>query len=204
MRTLVTLALVSVAIFLAAAPPVSAVTISAWATTPITVGDKVFTLISTTWATDGSVTAATYTENGYVFSLAPGSDKTVTNRTESLLFRVTIIDDPSTPGNEALLNWFSSVSGDGNRYIASGSFTASGAFDDNSDYSSPLATFSNTATPWGPSPIAGTVKQLYVRLTFVASGGSTILSTYSVTFQQMEETVPTEPSTWGKVKALYR
>jgi hypothetical protein len=195
--------LAGIAVFLAVAFPATAVTISSWTTTPITVGDKVFTLISTTWAGDGNVNVLVV-PNLYVCSLSPGTDKLVTSRTETLLYKVTIVDDPSTSGDEALLNWFSSVSGDGNRFIASGTFTVSGVFDDTSDYSSPLATFSNSGTPWGPSAIAGTVKELYVRLTFVASGGSTQVTSYSVTFQQMEEVIPVEPTTWGKVKALYR
>ena len=53
---------------------------------------------------------------------------------------VTIIDDPATPVNELLSMSFSQISADGNRYIASGSFTVTGVFDDSSDFSSPLAT----------------------------------------------------------------
>jgi hypothetical protein len=78
-----------------------------------------------------------------------------------------------------------------------------GVFDDNSDFSSPLATFSNAGTPTGALAIAGTVKELYVKLTTVVSG-ITLLTSHTVSFTQTEEAVPVEPSTWGKVKALYR
>jgi len=202
MRKSITLAVVAIAVFLAVAPPASAVTISQWASSPVRVGDKTFTLISTTWAGDANVTVSTVSGFHYC-SLSPVSDKVLTNTTKTLIYKVTIVDDPATPQNEPLSMYFSQVSGDGNRYIASGSFTVTGVFDDSSDFSSPLATFSNSGTPWGPSAIAGTVKELYVRLTFVASGGSTILTSYTVTFKQLEDTTPTEPTTWGAMKALY-
>jgi hypothetical protein len=205
MRKLVTLAgLTVIAIFLAAAPPASAITIAQWAAAPVTVGDKVFTLISTTWANDDNITISLASGYYYV-SLSPlSTHRTLTNTTKTLVYKVTIIDDPATPENEFLLNWFSQVSGDGNRYIASGTFTVTGLFDDNSDFSSPLTTFSNSGTPWGPNTIPGTVKQLYVSLTFVASGGSTILTSYTVTFSQEQEQISTEPTDWGAIKALYR
>ena len=206
MRNLITLAVVSIAVFLAVAPPASAVTIAQWASSPVTFGDKVFTLISTTFATDGTVGVSKFSSSHYL-TLNPGSDKQITNRTETMVYKVTIVDDPATPLlNELLMMYFTQVSGDGNRFIASGTFTVNGVFDDSSDFSSPLATFSNSGTPWGPStitPVVGVAKELYVRLTFVASGGSTILSSYSVTFTQQQASVPTESKSWGNIKALY-
>jgi hypothetical protein len=184
--------------------PVYAVTVTQWVASPITVKDKVFTLISTTWAGDTNVSVANFSGNLYSCSVAPVTDKTMTNVTKSLIYRVTIVDDPSTVGNEAALNWISSVSGDGNRFIVSGVFKVTATFDDNSDFSSPLATAINSGTPFGPSSIAGTVKDLYVRLTYAATGGSTLLTSHTVTFQQMANAVPVDASTWGKVKALYR
>jgi len=192
-----------VAAFLAAAP-ISAVTITQWSSSPITVGDKLFTLISTTW--DGAGTVNAYNFGSYALYLDPGSDGVVTNTTETMIYKVEIVDDPGTSLDETLLMYFSQVSGDGNRYIASGTFTVSGVFDDDSDFSSPLATFSNSGTPWGPSSVTtavGVPKTLYVKVTFTASGGSTILSSYSVTFSQVDYTVPTEHTTWGEIKALY-
>ncbi len=206
MRKLLTLGVfTAIAVFLAAAA-VSAVTITQWASSPITVGDKLFTLISTTWAGGGTVTAQNY-GGLYAWSLSPGSDKQITSTTKTMIYKVEIVDDPATtPLNELLMMYFSRVSGDGNRYIASGTFTVTGVFDDSSDFSSPLATFSNSGTPWGPSyvtPVVGVAKVLYVKLTFVASGGSTILSSYSVTFTQLQASVPTESTSWGNIKALY-
>jgi hypothetical protein len=193
-----------IAAFLAAAPT-SAVTITQWSSSPITVGDKVFTLISTTWDGAGTVGASNF--GSYVLTLDPGSDGVVTNTTETMIYKVEIVDDPGTVPDETLLMYFSQVSGDGDRYIVSGTFTVSGVFDDDSDFSSPLATFSNSGTPWGPSSVTSAVgvpKTLYVKVTFTASGGSTILSGYAVTFSQLEDTVETESTTWGEIKALYQ
>ena len=192
-----------IAAFLGAAPT-SAVTITQWSSSPITVGDKLFTLISTTW--DGAGTVNVYNFGSYALYLDPGSDGVVTNTTETMIYKVEIVDDPGTSQDETLLMYFSQVSGDGDRYIASGTFTVSGVFDDDSDFSSPLATFSNSGTPWGPSSVTtavGVPKTLYVKVTFTASGGSTILSSYAVTFSQIEDTVPTEHTTWGEIRALY-
>ena len=207
MRKLLTLGVfTAIAVFLAAAS-VSAVTITQWASSPITVGDKLFTLISTTWAGGGTVTAQNYGGNLYGWSLTPGSDKVLTSTTKTMIYKVEIVDNPATPLlNELLMMYFSQVSGDGNRYIASGTFTVTGVFDDSSDFSSPLATFSNSGTPWGPSyitPVVGVAKVLYVKLTLVASGGSTILSGYSVAFTQQQASVPTESTSWGNIKSLY-
>jgi len=202
MRKLVTLAAVMACMaFLAAAPPASAATMAEWAASPITVGDKTFTLISTTWASNDNINITQFSSI-HSCSLQPASGL-LTNTTKTLIYKVTIIDNPATPENEALLMYFSQVSADGNRYIVSGTFTTTGVFDDSSDFSSPLATFSNAGTPTGVLPIAGTVKELYVRLTFVASG-STILTSHTVAFTQAEEEVATEPATWGVIKSLYR
>lgn len=201
MRRSSTLAMAGIALFLAVASPLHAVTMSQWATTPITLGDKVFTLISSTWASNDDVSVSSFSSY-YMCTVGPASSL-LSNTTKTLIYRVTIINDPVTPLDEALWLYFTQVSADGNRYIASGSFTVTGVFDDNSDFSSPLATFSNAGTPTGALPIAGTVKDLYVRLTTVATG-STILSSHTVAFLQVDEAVPTESSTWGQVKALYR
>jgi hypothetical protein len=170
------------------------------------VGDKLFTLISTTWDGAGTVIGYDFGSNLYGLYLDPGADYVLTSTTETMIYKVEIVDDPGTSQDESLLMYFSQVSGDGDRYIASGTFTVSGIFDDDSDFSSPLATFSNSGTPWGPSSVTtavGVPKTLYVKVTFAASGGSTILSSYAVTFSQIEDTVPTERTTWGAVKALY-
>lgn len=201
MRKSSTLAVVSIALFLTVASPLHAVTMSQWATTPITLGDKVFTLISSTWASNDNITVSSFSSY-HMCSLDPASDL-LTNTTKTLIYRVTIINNPATPIDEALLLYFTQVSADGNRYIANGSFTVTGVFDDNSDFSSPLATFSNAGTPTGVLPIAGTVKDLYVKLTTVVSG-NTILTSHTVAFTQVDAAVPTEASTLGQVKALYR
>ena len=204
MRKLVTLTVVTLAAILALAPAASAVTMSAWAATPITLGDKVFTLISTTWAGNDNVSVSSFSSI-HTCSLSPVSPgNQLTNTTKTLIYKVTIINDPATSQDEAVLNWISAVSADGNRFIASGSFTVTGVFDDSSDFSSPLATFSNAGTPTAVLAIAGTVKELYVKLTTVASGGTTILTSHTVAFTQMAAPVPVGPSTWGNVKALYR
>ena len=206
MRKLILVCIFTVIAAFLAAAPISAVTITQWSSSPITVGDKLFTLISTTWDGAGTVTVYDFGSNRYALYLDPGSDGVVTNTTETMIYKVEIVDDPGTSQDETLLMYFSQVSGDGDRYIASGTFTVSGVFDDDSDFSSPLATFSNSATPWGPSSVTtavGVPKTLYVRVTFTASGGSTILSSYAVTFSQLEDTVPTKSTTWGEIKALY-
>ena len=206
MRKLILVCIFTVIAAFLAAAPISAVTITQWSSSPITVGDKLFTLISTTWDGAGTVTVYNFGSNWYALYLDPGSDGVVTNTTETMIYKVEIVDDPGTSQDETLLMYFSQVSGDGDRYIASGTFTVSGVFDDDSDFSSPLATFSNSATPWGPSSVTtavGVPKTLYVKVTFTASGGSTILSSYSVTFSQVDYTVPAEHTTWGEIKALY-
>lgn len=207
MRRLVTLAVVGIVVFLALAPSASAapVTMAAWTTTPITLGDKVLTLISSTWASNDNISISAIS-SFHMCMLSPvaTASKQLTNTTKSLVYKVTIINDPGTPQDEAVLNWISSVSADGNRYIASGSFTVTGIFDDTSDFSSPLATFSNAGTPTGVLAVAGTVKELYVKLTFAASGGTTLLTSHTVSFTQSSAPVPVESSTWGNVKALYR
>jgi hypothetical protein len=206
MRKLLAICIVTVVATVLTAAPASAVTITDWTSSPITVGDKVFTLISTTWDGAGTVVAYDFGGNLYGLYLDPGSDGVVTNTTETMVYKVEIVDDPGTSQDESLLMYFSQVSGDGDRYIVSGTFTVSGVFDDDSDFSSPLATFSNSATPWGPSSVTtavGEPKTLYVSVTFTASGGSTILSSYAVTFSQVEDTVPTQRATWGEIKALY-
>lgn len=196
-------ALAAITVFVAVSPPATAATIAQWAGTPVTVGDKVFTLVSTSFATDGNVT---FTNGGgglFFWSLSPGADKQLTSTTKTMVFRVTIVDDPITPGDEALLMRFGQVSGDGNRFIASGTFAVTWVFDDNSDFSSPLVTSSNAATPWGPSAIGGVVKDVYVRLTFVASGGTTLLTSYSLTFTQASDPTPARSTSWGRIKAVY-
>lgn len=203
MRRLV--ALCVFAFVTAATTPALAVTIAAWQGAPVVVGDKSFTFISTTLATNTNVTFSRIGDVTYVCSVAPVSpNNQLTNTTKTLEYKVTIVDDPSTPLNEPLLLYFTGVSGDGNRFIASGSFTASGVFDDNSDFLSPLTTFSNTGTPWGPNAVAGSPKQVYFRLTLAASGGTTLLTSYSVTFTQASPVVPSKPKSWGSVKAGYR
>lgn len=203
MRRLMTLCIFLFA--MAATTPVLAVTIANWQGSPVTVGDKSFTFISSTLATNTNVTFSKFNDVTYVCSLAPVSpNNQLTNTTKSLVYKVTIVDDPATAFNDPLLLYFTGVSGDGNRFIASGSFTASGVFDDNSDFLSPLTTFSNTGTPWGPNGVAGGPKELYVKLTFVASGGTTLLTSYTVTFTQVALVVPTEPKSWGSIKAAYR
>ena len=203
-NTTILTVLTALVVMMAAVSAVSAATLDQWASSPITVGDKLFTLVSTTWAGGDNFNVSDLGGNFYAFTFTPVSDNVVTSTSKSLIFKVTIVDNPGTPMDESLLMHFSQVSGDGNRYIASGSFTVAGLFDDTSDFSSPLVTFSNSGTPWGPSAVAGTVKELFVKLTFTASGGSTILSGYSATFLQAESPVPTEPATWGGIKALYQ
>jgi hypothetical protein len=203
MRRLIALCVFACA--MAATTPALAVTIAAWQGAPVTVGDKSFTFISTTFATNTNVTFSKVSDVLYVCSLAPVSpNNQITSTTKSLVYKVTIVDDPGTSFNDPLLLYFTSVSGDGNRFIASGSFTASGTFDDNSDFLSPLTTFSNTGTPWGPNAVSGEPRELYVRLTLTASGGTTILTSYSVTFAQVSLVVPTQPTSWGRIKAAYR
>jgi len=203
MRKLVTLAVITACmVFLAVASPASAITVAAWASSPVTVGDKTFTLISTSWASNDNINIATFS-GIYTCSVQPVS-QLLTNTTKTLTYKVKIVDDPSTPQNEALLSHFSQISADGNRYIASGTFTTTGVFDDNSDFSSPLATFSNAGVPTGTIAIAGTVKELYVRLTITASGGSTILTSHTIAYSQASDPIATESETWGAIKSLYR
>jgi len=201
MRKLVTLGVITASmVFLAVAPPASAATMAQWAASPITSGDQTFTLLSTTWQSTDYVYILHY--GNYLCWVEP-ANKMLTNTTKTLVYKVTIVDDPSTPSNEALLMHFSQVSADGDRSISSGTFTTTGVFDDNSDFSSPLATFSNAGTPTGAIAIAGTVKELYMQLTVVVSG-STILQSYAVSFYQAEDPVATESETWGAIKSLYR
>jgi len=205
MNKFVTLAVATaLAVFGAMAPPASAVTMAQWATSPITAGDKTFTLISTTWASNDNIAVWDYSVYGYHTCTLQPYNGQLTNTTKTLIYKVTIVDDPSTPQNEALLMHFWQISADGNRYIVSGTFTTTGVFDDNSNFSSPLATFSNAGTPTGAIAISGSVKEIYVRLTITASGGSTLLTTHSIAFYQAEDPIATESETWGAIKSLYR
>jgi len=198
---------------LGASGQATAVTLTGWAGAPgagIVAGDKLFTLISTDFGGVNNVTTYDYTPvlpNYYGLSLEPvsttGGNRVLANTTKHLVYKVTIINNPATPQNEAVLNSFGSIDWDGNRYIASGTFTVTGVFDDNSNFSSPFLTISNSATPAGPYVVPGQLHEIYVSLTYTASGGSTILTSHSVNFRQNEETVPTQKATWGQVKALY-
>ena len=188
---------------LVTALPALATTMAAWGGSPITLGDKTFTLISTTWADNDEVFISSFASY-YICDVKPaGSPALLTNTTRTLVYKVTIIDDPGTSLNELLTMYLSSVSADGNRYVASGTLTVTGIFDDDSDFSSPLATFSNSGTPTGVLAIAGEPLQIYVKITMTAAG-STILTDHAVSFLQMEHPVAVESSTWGKIKSLYR
>lgn len=177
------------------------VTLATWASTPIRVGDKLFTLIATTFAGDGTVEFTT--SEPYACKLMPGSDKSVYNETETLEYRVAVVDDPGTPANEAQLMCFEEVSGTGVRTIQGGTFTVTGLFDDNGDFSSPVVTFSNNGTSWGPSAVPGSLQALYVSLSYDA-WGTTILTSHTTSFGQYTLPTPVEPATWGRVKTLYR
>jgi len=189
------------------AAPVYSVTLTNWANSPnsaIRVGDKLFTLISTDFNGANNVQMSAYNPTLYALSLQPVSPyNQLNNTTKHLTYKVTIVDDPATLGNEALLNFFNRVSWDGNRYIASGSFTVTGVFDDNADFSSPLFTISNSATPSGLYVVPGLVQALFVRLTYTATG-ITLLTSHTITYEQKVDTIPVEDTSWGQIKELYR
>jgi hypothetical protein len=203
MRNLIALTVLTViAVSVSVAPPASAVTLAEWASSPFTIGDKLFTLISTTFEDDGKFVARS-SMDVYSGSLQPRLDYVLTDETKSIVYKVTVVDDPSTPENEDVLNFIARVSATADLFIADGTFTVAGVFDDSSDFSSPLATFSNGGETWGPSDLFGFVQELYVQLTFTASG-STMLFSYTVELFQGTLPIPVESTNWSGIKDLYR
>jgi hypothetical protein len=210
MRNLITLAVVSIAVFLAVAPPVSAgtVSISDWRLSPVMIGDKMFTLISTNWEGTCWFDYRQYADLGYEATIRPGQgNSSLYQSIKYLVYKVTIFDDPSTPQNEGLLNHFVQTGGACACDVSQGYIVYSGKFDDTSDFNSPLVTFSMTLTRlpdvWGSYWIPGVVRELYVSLTWDASFGYVVVGSASISFEQGEAPVPTENTTWGNIKALY-
>jgi hypothetical protein len=205
MRNLITLAVVSIAVFLAVAPPVSAdpwtfKTISEWETSPITVGAQMYTLVSTNW--EGWV-RFWYQNSPFVYDTDLDPQMNDTHHiSRYLVFKVTIIDDPTTPQNEASINHMAQIAASCN---ADGGLTYAGIIDDDSDFSSPLFTFS-LASPnlfMGLTSIIGVPNEFYMRVTWDPfPDGMTIYSS-NLEFIQAEAPVPTENTTWGNIKALY-
>lgn len=185
----------------------NSLTLTDWANAPnssVRVGDKLFTLITTDFNGANNVQISNIFPNTYGLSLATVSPyNQLNNVTKHLTYKVTIVDDPATIPNETLLNFFNRVSWDGNRFIASGTFTVTGVFDDNADFLSPLFTISNGATPAGPYVVPGLVQQIYVKLTFAATG-LTLLTSHTITYEQKVDTIPVEETSWGQIKELYR
>jgi len=202
MRNLITLALVSIAAFLALEPPASAITMAQWATSPITIGDKTFTLISSDWAPDKVVEVATY---GTVYELGfvGGSDIILSDVTKTIEYNVTIIDDPTTPEYDPGVYDFDRVQGTSDLDVPSPcTFTWTGTFDDSSDFTDPFVTFGVNDGFWGPLPVPGMARDFWVREEVVVTG-TVILNSLTRYFYQAVHPVPTESTTWGDVKALY-
>jgi hypothetical protein len=202
MRSLITLAIVGMAVFMAVPLPVPAITMAEWAAEPITIGDKTFTLISSDWAPDKLVEVAIY-GNAYELGFAGGSDIDLTNVTKTIEYNVTIIDDPATPEYDPGLYDFDQVQGASNwDGQPSGSFTWNGIFDDSSDFVDPFVTFSVNEGLWGPLTVPGMPREFWVREEVVVTG-TVILNSLTRYFYQAIQPVPTESRTWGSIKALY-
>lgn len=205
MRNFMTLTLVSITVLSTAVPAFSQwenITVSEWAASPITIGDKMYTLISTTWVG----TSRFWYQNGspgvYDTNLDPWTDRSIFHETRTLVFKVTIVDDPATPQNDSLLYHITRVAGSCN-CDPTDTFTYTSTFDDNSDFSSPLWTFTNGGEVTVSPPLPGFIKELYVSLIWDASMGGVNVTASITEFVQAEGTVPSESTTWGSIKALF-
>ena len=202
MRNLITLAVVSIAVLLVVTASASATTMAQWATSPITIGDKTFTLISSDWAPDKVVQVATY-GNVYELSFVGGSDIILSNVTKTIEYNVTIIDDSLTGEWEPGVYDFDQVQGTSDLDVQPPSiFTWNGTFDDSSDFTDPFVTFGVNDGLWGPLPVPGMARDFWVREEVVVTG-TVILNSLTRYFYQAVHPVPTQSTTWGNIKALY-
>lgn len=211
MRNTITLTVASIMVFLASAPPKVAAdipwsfkTLSEWATSPIVVGDQMYTFISTTWVGTTRFWYQKGYSESYDANIDPWTDRSIYHETRNLVYKVAIIDNPTTPQNEAVLNYFVQVAGALDWDVQMGTATYTVTFDNNSDFSSPLLTLSITPPNQVRSaPMPGAFRELYVSVLWDISVGYAYLNRSNVGFIQAEAPVPTENTTWGNIKALY-
>jgi hypothetical protein len=200
MRDLILTVVAALTIFSIVAPPASAITMAEWATSPITVGDKVFTLISTDWAGTTNISAASSSETLYGWTLTP-SEYLPAGVIKTVVYSVTIIDDPATPADETSLYDFDRVAMYEDHDLF-GMVWYRGDFDNDSDFGSPLVTFVSGGDS-GTYAASGAYQELYVRLRIEAV--TDVLIDYAtISFWQAEDPIPAEATSWGSMKSLYR
>jgi hypothetical protein len=209
MRNLIVFVLVSILVLLALPPakadiPPSCKTLIEWATSPIVIGDQMYTFISSNWLTSTRFWYQKGYSQVYDAQIDPLTDRSIYHETRSLVYKVTIIDDPTTPENEAAIDCFTQVAIAPDWSVQMGTATYTVTFDNNSDFSSPLLILSITSPDQVlVAPMPGAPKELYVSVFWDVSEAYAGIGMSNVEYIQGEAPVPTASTTWGNIKALY-
>jgi hypothetical protein len=188
------------AIFWLWASVAGSVTMAEWASSPITVGDQLLTLVSTDWPDITNVSAERSVGLAYAWRLdADGA--VLSHETRTVVYKATIIDDPATPEDETTLYSYKYVSLY-EHHSPFGIVEYRVDLDDDSDFSSPQVTYL-TGGGFGPFPFGGSLQEIYVRL-IVEVELMVPIDYVIIELRQAEDPVPVEAANWGSIKTLFR